>query len=447
MNWRIVLHLMVGMLSLGWDPLVAQSRFEIVDELEIGRVPAGFPVGFCLLSTPQRQYVAYYDEQRRMTVVARKPGEKQWQRKVLPTSIGWDSHNYVTMAVDGEGHLHVSGNMHCVPLVYFRTRRAGDITTLQAEPMTGELENRVTYPHFIKNPAGELLFNYRHGGSGNGFRLWNRYDEATRRWSRLLETPLLDGKGERNAYPTQPHREGGWFHMIWVWRETPDCSTNHHLSYARSRDLVDWESAFGDRMPLPMTIEHPGLWVDPSPAGSGMINGGQRLHIDSKGRPLVVYHRSDEAGNMQIHAARPEGDGWVIRTLTRWQKPVPFAGRGAMPFIGIRLGPVERLSDGVLAVSYRHKDYGTGSLQFDEETLEPAGQPVAVAPPWPRELSRKRGTFPGLEIQRAEDLGDSGEEGIRYVLVWETLGPHHDKPRTPPLPEPSTLRLYQLRCE
>ncbi len=422
-----------------------QAREEVVEEIEIGRVPAGFRVGFSLLTTPERQYVAYYDQDRNMTVASRRVNAKEWDTKVLPTKIGWDSHNYVTMALDGDGHLHVSGNMHAVPLIYFRTEKAGHISSLKAAPMTGELENRMTYPHFITNPDGELLFNYRHGGSGNGFRLWNRYDTKTRKWSRLLETPLLDGKGKCNAYPILPRKHGDWFHMMWVWRDTPDCSTNHHLSYARSRDLVNWESAFGDKMELPLTLDRPELWVDPSPSGSGMINGGQRLHFDDEGRPIIVYHRNDKAGNMQIHAARPEDGKWVIHTLTDWDKPVPFGGRGSMPFIGIRLAELQEVKDGVLAVGYRHKDYGPGSLQFDEKSLKPVVKPIKVGAPWPKEVRRKRGDFPGLTVRHAGDLGSSGEKGVRYLLTWESLGSNHDRPRKPPLPEPSMLRLYKLR--
>ena len=425
--------------------LPLEGREEVVEEIEIGQVVSGFRVGFSLLTTPQRQYVAYYDQNHRMTVAARRLGEKKWDYKVLPSKVGWDSHNYVTMAVDAEGHLHVSGNMHCVPLIYFRTRKAGDIATLEPAAMTGELENRVTYPHFIKNPKGELLFNYRHGGSGNGFRLWNRYDTRSKTWRRLLDTPLLDGKGKCNAYPILPRRNGEYFHMMWVWRDTPDCATNHHLSYARSRDLLNWESAFGDKMELPLTLNRRELWVDPAPPGSGMINGGQRLHFDDEGRPLIVYHRNDKQGHMQIYAARPEGGTWVNRSLTRWKKPVPFSGRGSMPFIGIRLGKIEEVRDGLLAVSYRHKDYGSGSLQFDEKTLKPVAEPVKPGASWPVELRKRRGDFPGLAVRRAADLGESGQDGVRYVLVWESLGSNHDKPRKPPLPEPSVLRLYKLR--
>ena len=78
------------------------------------------------------------------------------------------------------------------------------------------------------NPKGEA-----------GDQFFNVYDPASRTWRRLLDEPLFTGEGQRNAYFHGPVRDAaGGFHLCWVWRDTPDCATNHDLSYARSADLV-----------------------------------------------------------------------------------------------------------------------------------------------------------------------------------------------------------------
>ena len=56
--------------------------------------------------------------------------------------------------------------MHCVPLIYFRSQKPADITTLKRLPMTGEEEQQCTYPRFLTDADGNLLFNYRSGSSG-----------------------------------------------------------------------------------------------------------------------------------------------------------------------------------------------------------------------------------------------------------------------------------------
>lgn len=421
------------------------GELTVSETIAISKVSSEFPVGFDLLTTPDHQYAAFYDADRIMTVAARALDSAKWVYQKLPSRIAWDSHNHVTIALDSAGHLHVSGNMHCVPLVYFRTEKPGDVTSLKLAGMTGLLEDRVTYPRFFKDHEGRLIFTYRHGGSGNGINLFNRYDVKTRTWSRLLDTPLFDGEGDRNAYPAGPARgPDGWFHVHWVWRDTPDCATNQHLSYARSRDLIHWESAFGEKIELPIRYGQAALVVDPVPAGGGIINGGHRMDFDSKNNPVLVYHKSDADGNMQIYAARPESGKWKSIALTKWKHAVPFSGGGTMPFIGIRISDMRKTGPDVFSVSYHHKDYGTGSLSFKTQTADRSDKPVPPAAGLPSALRKTESNFTGMGIRRANDSGSCGTPGVRYFLQWETLGPNHDRPRQPPLPAPSTLRLHKI---
>jgi hypothetical protein len=421
------------------------AQFKVEQTLDIAEVPADFPVGFCLLTAEERQYVAYYDKERQMTIASRTLDSEEWQHQVLPSKVGWDSHNYITMAVDDDGNLHVSGNMHAVPLVYFRTENPGDITTLTKLAMTGKLEDRATYPKFLTDRQGGLVFTYRDGGSGNGNTIYNKYNLQQRSWTRLLDAPLFDGESERNAYPQGPVRgPDGWFHVVWVWRDTPDCATNHHLSYARSKDLIHWESIFGEPVGLPIKLDQVALWVDPIPSHGGIINGGAKLTFDSNGQPVINYHKSDENGNMQIYAARPAEGKWERHQLTDWSKPIEFSGGGSMGFIGISISALTQPEPGLLTMTYQHLDYGSGRLVIDEKTLRPLDKAIRVVPELPKELGKIQSDFPGMSIQRTSDIGDSGSDDVRYMLQWETLGRNRDKSRLPPLPEPGMLKLYKL---
>ena len=433
-------------LAIGEEAPTLRSQIE--DSLDIAEVPSGFPVGFCLLTAGKTQYVAYYDKLRRMTVASRPLDSNKWSYQVLPSKVGWDSHNYITMAMDDDGYLHVSGNMHSVPLIYFRMEKPGDIATLKKLSMTGNTEKRCTYPMFMRDAENRLIFHYRDGGSGRGSEIYNVYDLKTKIWTRLLDTPLTDGQGNMNAYMQGPVRgPDGLFHMIWVWRDTPDCATNHHLSYARSKDLIHWESAFGDKVNLPLTISEKKLWIDPIPSGGGIINGGARLSFDKDDRPIVNYHKSDKDGNMQIYVARADNDKWVRHQLTDWDKPVKFGGNGTMEFIGIGISELTQAEDGLLTMTYRHRDYGSGRLVIDEETLRSIDKKVTITKEqYPKALNQLQSDFKGMGIQRSKDIGDSGDENVRYILQWETLGTNRDRPRKSPLPQPSALKLYKLRA-
>ena len=194
-----------------------------------------------------------------------------------------------------------------------------------------------------------------------------------------------------------------------------------------------------------MTLDTKGVIVDPVPSGGGMINGGARLVFDAQQRPMLAYHKSDANGKMQIFVARFATGGWTRRAITAWNKPVKFSGRGAMPFIGIRIHTPRRVDDRIWAVGYRHRDYGSGTVAFDETTLRPVTKRIESPPrEFPPELSRTEIDFPGIRVRRSDDLGASGDPNVRYVLKWDVLPPNYDRKRSGSLPPPAMLRVIKL---
>ncbi len=208
-------------------------------------VAADFPVGFSTTSENERLLVAYYNPDHDLTVACRESEGATWHRKVLSTRANWDSHRSIVLAVDRRGHVHVSGNMHADPMVYFRTSEPYDIETFEpVKPLVNEAEEqRCTYPRFLEDAEGDLVYLYRLGGSGNGVTIVNRYRADSGAFERVSDRPLFDGLGEMNAYQSGPARgPDGKYHVVWVWRDTPHCETNHDLSYAVSEDLTHWHS-------------------------------------------------------------------------------------------------------------------------------------------------------------------------------------------------------------
>jgi hypothetical protein len=410
---------------------------------DVAQVWSGHPVGFALLTHGAKQFVAFYDEERRMTVGARSLTKTNWHFERLPEKVGWDSHNSITMAVDAADHLHLSGNMHVHPLVYFRTTRPLDISSFsRLEKMIGDRERRCTYPKFITGPKGEFIFTYRDGSSGNGQQIFNVYDVASQTWKRLLDAPLTNGEGLRNAYFHGPILgPDGFYHLCYVWRDTPDCATNHDLSYARSRDLVHWEKSTGEPFELPITRGTSEI-VDPVPAGGGMINGNTVIGFDSRRRPVLSYHKYDAHGRTQLYSARLEHGRWQIYQTSDWDYRWEFSGGGTIIF-EIGFAPVQVNEAGELTQSYRHKKHGSGAWVLEENTLRPL---KSYRPKSPLAgLDRQLGPVPeGMLTRASSDLGSSGEPGIRYQLRWHTLPQNRDRPHPGPPPPPATLRLVRL---
>ncbi len=420
--------------------------------INIDKVWAGHPVGFCLLTYGERQYIAYYNENRNMVVGQRNLACNNFDLHVLPstsretaggtsTVLEWDSHNSVTLGIDKEGFVHLSGNMHCHPLTYFRGTKPNDISSLeQVFEMVGTEEKRCTYPHFMLTKEGELLFHYRDGGSGNGNEIYNIYNCESKKWKRLLDTPLTDGQGLMNAYQAQPTvMKDGWYHVYWVWRDTPDCSTNHDLSYMKSPDLKNWYNAMGEPVKLPATIDNKSLIVDPIPVEGGIINLSAKLCLDNGNKPVFVYHKYDGHGDLQFYSANLEDGEWVCKQFTDWDYRWEFSGNGSIN-TEVRLKSFKKRNDGYYEVGYWHIKYGEGTFLLDDN-LEKVGK-VLKPVPFDAQLELE-GDFPGLGIRTSGDIGFSND-GFSYVLKWETLDCNRDQPREKPWPEASQLLLYKL---
>ncbi len=428
---------------------------ETIDQvIPIDKVWAGHPVGFCLLTHGNRQYIAYYNADRNMVLGQRNLDDDQFELHVMPatarethggtsTVVGWDSHNYVTMAVDKEGFVHLSGNMHVHPLTYFRSTAPNDISNMeQIMEMVGSEEKRCTYPIFIKDRNGELIFTYRDGGSGNGNQIYNSYDCTGKSWSRLLNAPLTDGKGLMNAYISKiALMEDDWYHTYWVWRDTPDCATNHDLSYMKSPDLKNWYDAFGAKITLPATLDQRSLVVDPIPVKGGIINLAAKLCLDDQNRPAFVYHKYDLAGKLQFYSAWLKGKKWQYTLLTDWDYRWEFSGNGSINS-EVVIRDFYKRPDGYYAVDYWHSKYGEGTLLLNKN-MSTVGK--VLKPPVFKETIKLEGSFPELLVQTSEDIGDDGEASVRYILKWETIPRNRDKPRPEPWPGPSQLYLYKLK--
>jgi hypothetical protein len=359
------------------------------------------------------------------------------------TVLGWDSHNFVTIGIDKEGFIHLSGNVHVHPLTYFRSTKQNDISTLeQVFEMVGTEEKRTTYPHFMLTKEGELLYHYRDGGSGNGNEIYNIYNCDTKTWKRMLDVPLTDGQGLMNAYQTQPTvMKDGWYHVYWVWRDTPDCSTNHDLSYMKSPDLKNWYNAFGEKFDLPATLDKKLVIVDPIPPKGGIINLAAKLVLNDENKPVFAYHKYDSIGNLQFYTAQIQNDKWIYKQVTDWDYRWEFSGNGSINS-EVRIKQFNARDDGNYEIDYWHIRYGNGTILLNDKFVaigkvlkpEPFGSDMQI-----------EGAFSGLEVRTSRDLGSIEDENSRYVLKWETINRNRDRPRPKPWPEPSQLYLFKLK--
>jgi hypothetical protein len=422
--------------------------------MEIHRIPvtkglASHPVngGNCLISDGKYQYIAFYDGEHRMTIGKRELGGADWDFVRLPERVGWDTHNRVILFQDRKGYLHVTGNMHCRPLRYYRTKAPTDIHTFEPiHKWTGEHEDRVTYPSLLKLHDGSIYMMYRHGGSGNGMRILIHYDEQTKQWAKTVPalTNGMDRNPTCNAYPFGVPAQGtageipksgiledkeGLWHIAWCWRETPDVVTNFDVCYAKSPDRgVTWKTWDGLDLKLPVTPENAGV-VERIPQKSGLMNGGT-LVVDGQGLPYISYTRFDKDGYNQIYVTTPLEGRWKIIQLTDWKHRFYFEGRGTIP----KSPPVPRLyitEDEKIRVTYRNANAEPrkGQIVFTRKQL-------LTAKPGQYPAEKSQAPFLALPDIRAVNHGPLPPGQIHY-MQQKTDPPNRD--RKPENPRPPTM--------
>ena len=425
----------------------SKPRDNTDEQTNIRKVPvakglASHPVngGHCLISDGEYQYIAFYDGDHHLTVGKRTLGETTWDFAKLPERVGWDTHNKILLFQDRKGHLHLTGNMHCAPLKYYRTKGPGDIHSFQGiHTWTGDYENRVTYPTLFKLRDGSIYLMYRHGGSGNGMRILIHYDEQTQRWTKTV--PALTNGRDRNptcnAYPLGLLEDArGVWHIAWCWRETPDVVTNFDICYARSHDRgATWQTWDRHKLELPITPENAGV-VERIAQKSGLMNGGNFV-VDAKGRPYIGYTRFDKDGNNQLFIATPYGRTWKVIQLTDWKHRFYFEGRGTIP----EYPPTPRISiaeDQKIQISYSNRYAETRKGQFILTRRQ-----LLRSQPGQHKSQKSAATSPVVPHIRAVNHGPL-PPGQKHYMQQQTDRPNRDhKPENPR--EPTMIYIVEVK--
>lgn len=313
-----------------------------------------------LASFKDSQFAAFYDKESRVVVATRKLNSAKWEIRPTPFSGQTaDAHNSISIAVDGQGFLHLAWSHHNVPLNYARSLKPESLEFGAPEKMIGSLENKVTYPEFYNLPSGDLLFFYRDGGSGNGNLILNRYSAKTRKWSRV-QNNLVDGEGRRNAYPQMTVDAKGAIHLSWVWRETPNVATNHDLCYAVSEDGgVTWRKSSGEKYELPVRAGN-AEYIWKIPQNSELINQTS-MTTDARGFPYIAsYWRDADSAIPQYRIVYFDGKKWNQSQVSNRKTAFSLSGAGTkkIPISRPQIVAFSRRGNAKVIVIFRDQERG-----------------------------------------------------------------------------------------
>lgn len=270
-----------------------------------------------LISHKGYQYIVHYNKERRVCISRRKLPNGKWNTiKFLDYYFkSNDSHNCISMGIcPNDGTIHLAFDHH-VDNLHYRVSKKGlannpETMTWDASafgPIISELEKDkpivITYPKFWQTPNGNLQFNYRVRGSGDGDRMLVDYNGITGKWENTRQIDSAYGifKDElgtsetRCSYPNgYDYDNNGKLQATWTWRENSQ-GANHDLIYVYSEDHgTTWKNNSGKIIEDITHVNSSNIVVQSIPRVMGLMND-QAQTIDSKNQVhVVMYHATSQ---------------------------------------------------------------------------------------------------------------------------------------------------------
>jgi hypothetical protein len=288
-----------------------------------------------------RVYVAYNawgsanvggDADTHTVYLARRNVDGSWVRGCLkvagacvvyPDDIG---HKQPSIAIDGDGYIHVFASMHSERWRYFRSAAPGDPTNMvDRSAELPDQDGLITYPNATGTPGGDVYLIARNGHEG---RLY-RWDDAADTWSHAA---TFAADPEYVVYPDDVVSDAaGNLHIAWEWAYDSTNGLRHLGSYLRYEPATgQFSDAAGAPMSVPVGIDSTAVYQPLGPGELSTDRGSDlnppgfqsaKLAIDpATGHPLAAYRiRPTADGKFEVRLAQWDG--------TAWQRQTVYAGR------------------------------------------------------------------------------------------------------------------------
>jgi hypothetical protein len=355
---------------------IPKFKVEKISQLDLGLAWAGNTINTVIfrhhgiMTLGEYQYTAFYVDEHTLRLVRRHLQDDSLQVHDLAGEYNLkDAHNSISLGMDREGHLHISYDHHATQLKYRRSRHPHEVREWTDElSMTGQNEERVTYPTFILPRQGfPLTLLYRHGTHNNGTAYIKTYDEARKQWQDHPK-PILSGAEQKpwtaNAYWNNPVLgEDGTLHLSFVWRThslgEEKRVNNINVGYAKSYDNgLSWWTSNHQPYQLPITPANAEtIW--PVSPGSNLMNQCS-MALDSQQRPhIVFYSNHPSTGIPTFQHLWHDGIEWRHQYLNLTSLPFNLQGGGTLQLPISRPCVLIDLQDNVHVI-YRDHSQGTG---------------------------------------------------------------------------------------
>lgn len=265
--------------------------------------------------------------------VAKRNSSGVWVSGFLKNADGsiWEhsddnGHDQPTIAVDGDGDIHVFADHHNDSWRYFRSSSPTDINNLLKRNDIINDGGIYTYPIAATSPNGDIYLIVRDtNGSDVGKGQLFYWNNNTNVWSHI---GTFASQTNTRVYPDDLVVDSnGHVHIIWEWAYGHPRADRHYGSYLKYEPNTGlFKTANGNTVSAPVNLSTPNIFYQPLESGESFTSADTgkgiqtaKLALGSTGRPSIVYRfRTDETSSggrdYEIFRIRWNGTGWVDKT-------------------------------------------------------------------------------------------------------------------------------------
>lgn len=274
-------------------------------------------------------------------------------------------HTQASLAIDGDGFIHLFYGMHTGPLRYRRSYVAGNpaLGFVQMWP-DAMFHGYYTYPNLTTAPNGDIYLGIRDYPDGEFYR----YDVKNKKWSFVGHYAR---EKQTTVYPDHfvADNEGN-VHIIWEWAAGGAQAARHKGSYAlyNPGDNTFYRADGSAYAGIPIVTETADIF-QPLEGGEQFAHGvhgyqSAKMTLDGQNRPIIAYAYStnQKANGYQFRMARWDGEKWIRQTVVEGpfslDKPWITMSDGEIRYYGT-VSPDDPLHTGSDDIFMRYsKDFG-----------------------------------------------------------------------------------------
>lgn len=236
-------------------------------------------------------------------------------------------HNQPSIAVDGEGYIHVFTSMHASLLNYFRSELPGDVTTMvDATWNFPDVEWAWSYPIIGRAPDGDVYAMLRShnrimAGETKRSAFAYKYSLSSHQWERFAH---IAEQENRSVYSQDIAITSAGVHFLFEWAKYGASAVRHGGAYGIIAPDGFMYDIAGVRAEMPVTqgeIAYKAIASDEnSNTVSGEVKGIQCARFAFNGSVLshIAYRYRDEDniggtafGKFAVKLATWSGSEWV----------------------------------------------------------------------------------------------------------------------------------------